>query len=146
MEKQAIADFCLLWSLFEARCLNEKGNVAAIAQAVKKLKPRLVPHAVVDASLAYFQKRYIDEQGFNYRFTQLYFRPGDRQLDVEAVLLGRTMDNSSVLTALLIIVYRFRNNLFHGPKWRYALSEQLENFRTANGLLMLTMDLHSLED
>ena len=146
VEKKAIGDFCLLWSLFEARCLNEHGNVTALAQIVEKLKPRLVPHTVVDASLAYFQNRYVDEQAFNYRFTLLHFRPGDRQQDVEAVLLGSVTDISSVLTALLIIVYRLRNNLFHGPKWRYALREQLENFRTANGLLMLTMDLHRLED
>ncbi len=147
LEKKAISDFCLLWSLFEARCLNEHGNVAAIAQVVQQLEPRLATRiADLAAPLSYFQNRYVEAQGFTYRFGQLQFRAGDRQQDVEAVLQGRAQSTTSVVTALLIIVYRFRNNLFHGPKWRYSLQEQLENFRTANYLLMLIMDLHSFEE
>lgn len=147
LEKKAISDFCILWSLFEAQCLNERGNITKIARVVHLLKPRLARCAAdLDAPLAYFQNRYVERQGFTYRFELLHFRAGDRRQDVEAVLQGRVRDTPSVMIALLIIVYRFRNNLFHGPKWRYSLREQLENFRTANSLLMLIMDLHSLED
>jgi hypothetical protein len=44
------------------------------------------------------------------------------------------------LDAALIIVLRYRNNLFHGIKWQYKLFGQLDNFETANAILMKTLD------
>ncbi len=43
---------------------------------------------------------------------------------------------------MLIIVFRYRNNLFHGVKWEYELAGQLSNFTTANSVLMKVLDRH----
>ncbi len=148
--KKAITDFCLLWGLFEGRCLNERASIGQIERFVAGIADDLEEDGqFLDAPLEYFQHRYIEPGvGFTHRITHrfqhLNFRIGDRQPFVEAVLLGLQADKSAVLTALLIIVYRFRNNLFHGPKWRYELGEQVDNFSTANGLLMRAMDLSGI--
>ena len=42
--------------------------------------------------------------------------------------------------ALAFIVFRLRNNLFHGTKGQYGFSGQLENFRQANALLRVWID------
>ena len=51
-------------------------------------------------------------------------------------------DVAEVAAALLIIVYRFRNNLLHGVKWAYEIRGQFENFRHANAVLMQAIELH----
>ena len=47
-----------------------------------------------------------------------------------------------VATVILIIVYRIRNNLFHGEKWSYGLQGQLNNFKHANEALMKAIELN----
>lgn len=39
------------------------------------------------------------------------------------------------ILALLIIVWRLRNNLFHGAKWAYGLRDQRENFDDAHPII-----------
>tara|TARA_B100000614_G_scaffold111617_1_gene100153 strand:- start:1007 stop:1162 length:156 start_codon:yes stop_codon:yes gene_type:complete len=46
------------------------------------------------------------------------------------------------LLTVLIIVWRFRNNLFHGEKWAYQLQGQLSNFTHANAVLMRLLERH----
>ena len=41
---------------------------------------------------------------------------------------------------MLTIIYRYRNNLFHGVKWGYELADQLHNFTHANNALMKALD------
>ncbi|CCE97846.1 Hypothetical protein SFHH103_03354 [Sinorhizobium fredii HH103] len=41
-----------------------------------------------------------------------------------------------------MIVWRFRNNLFHGEKWAYQLQDQLSNFTNANAVLMRLLERH----
>lgn len=47
-----------------------------------------------------------------------------------------------IASAMLIIVLRFRNNLFHGVKWQYELASQLDNFETANHVFMTALEQH----
>jgi hypothetical protein len=46
------------------------------------------------------------------------------------------MTPRSALAVVLIIIYRYHNNLFHGVKWEYLLAGQLDNFNHANNVLM----------
>jgi hypothetical protein len=56
---------------------------------------------------------------------------------VERVIRGQSSGDAEIVSAVLIIVLRLRNNLFHGVKWSYGIKGQLENFRNAN-----IIDLH----
>jgi uncharacterized membrane protein YecN with MAPEG domain len=56
------------------------------------------------------------------------------------VLKGNETSSEKVLLAILIIVFRYRNNLFHGEKSIYKLQNQIDNFRNANQFLMLFME------
>lgn len=52
---------------------------------------------------------------------------------------------AEIATALMLIVYRLRNSFFHGKKWNDSIHKQRENFRTANQILMASMDMHRAE-
>jgi hypothetical protein len=142
----SVLDFCLVWNLFESTFCNRNVSVPKIRKAVEKLhssgkltKEGFGPY------LHYFEERYLERSSggcrTNTTFDNLKFRPSDDRKLVESVLKGEIDDRSSVLSALLIIVYRFRNNLFHGEKEISTLYGQNENFTVANRLLAKVLDL-----
>ncbi|MBM1556218.1 hypothetical protein JQV19_06090 [Sulfitobacter mediterraneus] len=142
-EVNAISDFSLLWSLFEARILNTRGSARAICDAVDGwLNAGVLDIQVLAPELAYFQQRYFADGDFTYHFHHLHFRNNDQQALVEAVIEGSNTNPRDQVAAALIIVFRFRNNLFHGVKWQYQLADQLGNFTAANNALMKVLEKH----
>ncbi|ARQ13724.1 hypothetical protein NXC12_PE00122 (plasmid) [Rhizobium etli] len=140
-EQNAIADFSLLWSLFESRVLNTEGNVKNICAAVESWHDASTLDAdAFDPELAYFRERYYATGAFTYHFNHLHFRKPDREDLVRAVIDGSDNDPRSRMAAILIIVFRYRNNLFHGVKWQYNLEGQFGNFTAANAILMKVLE------
>lgn len=142
-ERNAIADFSLLWSLFESRILNTRGNVDNICQAVERWHSTGTLNAdAFDTQLAYFQERYYDEGRFTQHFRDLNLKNPDLERFVSAVIDSSDDDARSRMKAVLIIAFRYRNNLFHGVKWQYNLAGQLDNFTAANAILMKVLEQH----
>jgi hypothetical protein len=140
-EVDAITDFSLLWSLFESRVLNRNANARALCSVVEawRVSGTLVLD-LFDEELAYFCQRYYSGNGFSPYFSGLRLQRLDREPMVRRVLNGTENDASQRLAVALIIVYRYRNNLFHGEKWEYELADQFGNFTTANTLLMKALE------
>jgi hypothetical protein len=136
-------DFALLWSLFESEVLKSAASVNAIEQAVQRWqKAGLLSPQTFAAAARYFRERYYVDGAFTYRFDHLHLeRSGDPQV-VRNVLSGQDVAPDSLAAALLIIAYRYRNNLFHGEKWTYQLREQEQNFSHANEMLMRAIELN----
>jgi len=72
----------------------------------------------------------------------LLLRENDNEPLVVSVLKGENNNPADIVGALLIIVFRLRNNLFHGAKWAYGIAGQLDNFSNANEVLMAALDTH----
>jgi hypothetical protein len=66
---------------------------------------------------------------------------GDPMLLLRRALSNENVDRSDLASALLLIVYRYRNNLFHGEKWLYQMRDQNDNFAQANSVLMRAIEL-----
>lgn len=142
-EKSVIMQFALLWSFFESKALATNGNVQVIASVVRLWTDRGVLTAgAFEGPLAYFHDRYCENGELTYHFAHLNFKPRDKRDLVEKVIRGQSEDPVEIATALLIIVYRLRNNLFHGVKWAYDIQDQKLNFTHANAILMQAIDLH----
>ena len=141
-ERLAILHFSLLWSLFEAEVLTRNGGVDSIAEAVNQWERKgLLTQEIFGQQIKYFRRRYCVNGKFTYDFMQLHLcRSGSPEL-VKEVLRNEDANAERVATAILIIVYRIRNNLFHGEKWSYGLRGQLENFNHANAALMKAIEL-----
>jgi hypothetical protein len=147
-EVAAINEFCLLWSFFEEWVLKNDASVAAIKKKVVEAAGRdgeldLVPF---EGPIAFFTARYFGGGRFTQNFEGLRFQgKNGGRAEVEAVLNGKERGTVEVLSALLIIVYRLRNNLLHGEKWSYRFRDQFGNFTNANITLMAAMDLFRLK-
>jgi len=142
-EKDAIMHFSLLWSLFEAQVLNTSASASSIDAKINTwFESGFLILDEFEQFKSYFVQRYIESGETNNRFNHLNLRNGDKPELVESVLKGEDNNVSSIVTALLIIVLRYRNNFFHGIKWAYQFNDQLDNFNTANNLLMKVIEIN----
>lgn len=145
--KNEMFRFTLLWSLFENKLLeNEYKRYTSekIESSIKKLKSDLYIEDFRD-SLDYFKDRYKDQEKFN----RLAFKKNDKKELVENVLFHNEQNIEDIVSALLIIVYRIRNNFFHGAKWQYELTGQydpFENFQICNKILEKILEISKKED
>lgn len=133
----------MLWSLFEGEVLNASGSIGAIEHVVQRWTQAgiLVPQTFA-AEVAYFRGRYFADGEFTYRFNHLHLDRSGNPRVVRNVLSGQDGAPESIASATLIIVFRYRNNLFHGEKWAYQLQEQRQNFLHANNVLMRSVELN----
>lgn len=134
---KSVRDFSLIWNIFEATVCETNFSIARVEQA---LENRKFDQAEFEPVLAYFKNRYVTNNAVNQRFQQLHFRRNDRGPFVEEVLLGRIKEAKQVILALSIIIYRFRNNLFHGLKSIREIDQQNRNFENANDFLKTLLD------
>ena len=141
-ELDAIMHFPFLWSLFEFKALCTHASAQAIVDCAKKFEDNdLLDGRLFEHEFFYFKRRFINEDGsITSRFESLHFRKKDRQDLVRDALNGKGGE-LEIVAALLIIVFRLRNNFFHGSKWGYDFEEQTKNFRFANSILMKALDI-----
>lgn len=143
-EIEAINNFSLLWSLFEAQVLNTSASANKIISKTNDWSQENRIHGLnLEPFTAYFRDRYVENGELNSRFNHLHFRPNDNQDLVENVLLEQTEEPEAVLSACLIIVLRFRNNFFHGIKWAYEMKDQKSNFEISSHLLKECIGIQS---
>jgi hypothetical protein len=88
-KRSAIADFSMLWSLFEARILNTAGSANRICAKVDSWQNAGTLDAdAYDQALAYFRQRYCADGNFTYHFHHLHLRPNDQEVLVRSVIDG----------------------------------------------------------
>lgn len=143
-ELAAIQEFTLFWTLFESHLLEEGASAGKIKRKSREWAERgALPDCWFQPQLDYFVARYVDNGMLNTRFENLHLRNSDDPDLVANVLLGKNSDLKDQLAACLIIVLRFRNNLFHGKKWAYGIKGQKDNFFHSVRLLAASLDRFS---
>lgn len=133
--KSTVQNFTMMWNIFEEFLCKNSANVPEFVKVAEKFDPEKVSPETLQKlqdCLLFWGFRYRTPDGFSDRFLSLDFRRNDRQDLVEAVLLGREVDPKQKFLALMIIVYRLRNNLFHGKKSIHMLNFQAENLNVAS--------------
>lgn len=139
---QSVLYFALIWNLFELRACKKFANVTSITNKVDEVyRGGLLRPEDFAAYLDYYQNRYLTEGQINDKFYRLNFRRADKKELVESVLRGNLDGINDIVLALLLIILRLRNNLFHGEKDIYRLNYQIENFKVANQVLATFLNL-----
>jgi hypothetical protein len=135
--REALSSFVFLWSLLEGRALGTRASPAKLVEHARIWgEYGGLPTPAVTSALNYFRDRYLTEGAPNGQFHSLAFRSNDGRADVEAALTGRDEGPVEQTAAVLLIIYRLRNNLFHGLKWAVGLHDQQDNFEHANRVLI----------
>lgn len=143
---ESIKNFTILWNLFERYFCDTNASLTKIQDEINKMVTAgyTLPKDMYDEPYAYFCERYLSNNKTNEIFELLDFRDtrSDQQFkdDLKATLESKAPNDVKKTFACLIIIYRFRNNLFHGSKNIATISDQEENFKVANTLLMKFLD------
>ena len=147
-EIQAITSFSLMWSFFEAKVLNNHASISSLKKVSRNFrKYHLIETKTISQSFLYFRNRYINDGVRNHFFRNLRIKQDCDKDFIFSVLNCESPSSEDILSACLIIVYRFRNNFFHGEKWAYEFQEQRQNFEISNQLLAEVVLLHrSIQD
>lgn len=130
---QSIADFCVMWALFEGTelhgievAVDELTNVAnRIATSIQNIQEQL----------DYWKNRYVEDGHTNNRFMHLNLNHAPHRDLVTQVLTEAEDNQENIVLALLLITYRLRNNLFHGVKDITRIRHQTENLNNASEFL-----------
>lgn len=130
-----VRNFMILWNLFEARLFKHdfrkyKSNIQNIHLASD----------LIDTTLQYLQNRYITNGSTNEQFKRLRLRSNNDSPSIQRVLLGLTNNSNDTIKTIITIIYRYRNNLFHGEKTIASLPRQKDNFVHANKFLIACLE------
>jgi len=144
---ERVRNFALFWNMFENYACRNFANVARIKDFVDELEEDIVSAELLNPYVEYFIERYtnhdnqIDIRGLLFRTNRSDSQAKEKVINV----LSREETNpKETLEALLLIILRFRNNLFHGNKQIVNLNSQVENFAVANKLLANVLELMRL--
>ena len=138
---EAICNFTLMWNLFEAKVCGRRAGISAFDQLAAQIHIVTLPKGLQTA-LRFWKNRYCGKKQTNWHFDDLKFRPGDRKAFVAQSLLRKGVSAKDEFIALLIIVFRLRNNLFHGEKAIASLEGQIENLQIASSALAVIADMN----
>ena len=140
-EREVIYDFLFLWSLFEGSVLNCHCNVEEIRKLVSTREQQNGLGAFnFSPYVDYLRNRYYANGSLTHHYQHLYVERSGNPAEVLEMLCNQGCTKSVQLIGCLVVVFRLRNNLFHGEKWSYQLQGQLDNFRQANEFLRNLMD------
>ena len=142
-----VASFTTMWNVFEGMVCNHRASIAEFtrhAATIDKLEISDQDLQTLEDCLAFWTFRYRTPDGFSDRFLHLHFRSNDRKELVEEVLQGTKTELTEKVLALMIIVYRLRNNLFHGMKAFHGLDRQVPNLNVASQCLAALVGILTL--
>lgn len=132
--QKLIVDFSLLWMYFEANYLGMDGTPEVLLHMVEKLaKAGLLDGTAIEPPFAYFRQRYLVDGKPSPHFADLKLANKWKEV-VENGLRGSESVQQQ-LDVCVLILNRYRNNLFHGPKWIARFEGDRVNLVHAVGLV-----------
>ncbi|OIQ40010.1 MAG: hypothetical protein BM558_11560 [Roseobacter sp. MedPE-SW] len=145
--KATLMYFSMVWSIFEFQALDNNASPESITDFVNEKMPADYDFSAFEEAFSYYTQRYVKAgQIKGKRFNALVgdspkMQPNRETVEgIRSALLGNTSTPQGKLIGLLLVVYRLRNNTFHGVKWKDGVNDQHDNFEHAICVLMNTMD------
>ncbi|HDR2162381.1 TPA: hypothetical protein QCG56_004371 [Enterobacter cancerogenus] len=129
----AVNRYFLYFSFFESLLLGCSGGQKKSSDYAKALMHRgFFDESVIRSTFSMFADRYITERQ---RYEGLCGEDRHTNLKTKEkyyeVMHAKATDLVTQFELCLFVCFRLRNNLFHGPKWRYFLVGQEELLLTA---------------
>lgn len=132
---EMVGNFLILWSLFESKCCKGNANKASIENVIDKVEKSFDDN-ILNEVFDYMKERYAVAENFK----NLNFRTGggDEKMKThcEEVFSDEKSIKEDKLKAVLYVIYRYRNNLFHGIKQIPSLHKQKDNFNASYKVLI----------
>jgi hypothetical protein len=138
----AVESFTLMWNIFEGLVCDNSATISRLEKLSAEIVGRRRRQEEIEQLFTYFKNCYCAAAGPTADFDGLHLRATDRKEFIEAVLRDEKSDYESRLLALMIILYKIRNNLFHGLKSLDRLNSQAFNLNMACKALATIIEAH----
>jgi len=155
--KDAIAEFVLVWSLFEFTVLRpadqrllidgtkiatgtDRENYDLIEDASLRGLADFTGAEVFQEAYTYHREHYYDGVQFSDHLGHLVGEGAKSNTRIREVFQNNTPPYRLKVAAVLHVAFCLRVNLIHGHKWETGLQNQEANFRHATQVLMLAVD------
>lgn len=136
-DRNAIADFSMVWSFFEDAAFGRFCNVEKIRNFASQLEAQNdIGRCNINLYLPYLKQRYFVNGELTNHFKHLHLERSRNPKEVVEALCNENAPEKTKLIGCLVVIFRLRNNLFHGEKWQYELQGQRNNFINATKFLM----------
>ena len=133
---ELITNFVLLWSVYEKRFYAVTENTSCDQhRMLAKVNSDFFEGTVFKPYFDDFKTRYLEDES---KFTSLRLGTGKPYSGFEDAIRNRFMSNpneNEMAESVLGIIYRLRNNLFHGVKNLAEYNLELEPIEIANRCL-----------
>ncbi len=138
----AVNRYFLYFSFFESLHLGCSGGQKKSSAYAKALKDKAYfDENVIRTTFNMFSDRYSKDK---HRYESLCGEGGHTSHETKEKYYGFMCEKSEDLITqfetCLFVCFRLRNNLFHGPKWRYFLDGQEELLLTAGTFIHSILD------
>lgn len=134
-KRSFIFNFAMIWNLFEDRCMDNFAQISTVDDFVNTLPSNL--NLDVNIIFDYFKDRYKVVDNI-YNIESLLWRRNEntyRNFVIEK-FRDTQCSHQDKIKAVLYIIFRLRNNLFHGKKNIAIINEQKQTFVLVNKFLM----------
>jgi len=141
----SILYFGIIWASFEDEVCRNVANISQSHNLSISFVNSAIPaqKAKLTKIWKYFTARYIESNTTNQIFHDFKFNANDNKPFVQYALLKQNRATyEEKAEAIIRIVFRLRNNLLHGQKNIDLLYGQNDNFKQANILLTMLIDMN----
>ena len=116
-DPQPLLHFALMWNMFEAEVCDCSASVTKLRTVANTLASRdFAGHPQAVSFLTFLRERYWAKTGPTDYMFGLRFRTEEERCLVSEVLSAQKPSPPESIFAQLLVVYRYRNNTFHGLK------------------------------
>ena len=141
-EHHPLLHFALMWNIFEGEACECSASIDKLRRVAETLAARqFATHHQAVAFMAFLRSRYWRDKGLTTRFVALRFRTPKEEELVSRVLGREATSAADTIFAQLLVVYRYRNNTFHGLKTITDIFGSAELFDESARFLAATMEV-----
>lgn len=134
--RRFLFEFAVIWNLFEMKKMGNHASIFYVSDFVERFQN--IENINVTEIFEYFKNRYTNSTDNVNLFKALRWRDKekDKKDETHKILILENPTDKDKIKAVLYIIFRLRNNLFHGEKNILTIEQQRETFNLVNSFLL----------
>lgn len=134
--RRFLFEFAVIWNILEKKKMRNHASIEKVSRFVEKMQN--IENINITEIFEYFKNRYTNNTDHLNLFKALRWidKEKDKKDETYRILTLENPIDKDKIKAILYIIFRLRNNLFHGEKSILTIDQQCETFNLVNSFLL----------
>ncbi len=134
--RRFLFEFAVIWNILEKKKMRNHASIEKVSRFVEKMQN--IENINITEIFEYFKNRYTNNTDHLNLFKALRWidKEKDKKDETYRILTLENPIDKDKIKAILYIIFRLRNNLFHGEKSILTIDQQRETFNLVNSFLL----------